>query len=459
MVKEKKTNMHAGHRARMKEKLASYGPRIFHTYELLEMLLYYAVPYKDTNPIAKRLLQRFSSLDGVLVASKEEIKDVEGIGEKAAELVFCLGKAGFDFCLKKKDAFCHTSHVLSLESLKNDGGLKNKPSYPKASPNDLEEYVKNSFDTTDAYEVKIFFFDGGMCPISVKEFKGVDYGSGAISCAKIVSVAKECGAKSVIAAHTHPYGPLFASEADLQTNKLLQEALLEEDIILCEHFVLSGKEIRSLMNFSFSLACNEESETREDTFDTNKVMFSLLRYTRKDPALTIKVLLEKYGSWFRAFEADTDSLAKTLGDDYKTAGFIKLILAIVRRRRTDAFKFGKRHSNGEILEYLASELFALENECVYLVTLDETGRVLSCDFSGEGDENYSNVFPSKMLSITKKHGSKSVILAHNHPGGSLIASEDDVISTRHLGQLFRQNGITLLKHYVFADFECREISI
>ena len=51
--------LHAGHRARMRRKFLSYGPRIFDTYELLEMLLYYAIPYKDTNPIAKRLLMEF----------------------------------------------------------------------------------------------------------------------------------------------------------------------------------------------------------------------------------------------------------------------------------------------------------------------------------------------------------------------------------------------------------------
>ena len=55
-------DIHKGHRARMRSKLESYGPRIFDTYELLEMLLYYVIPYRDTNPIAKRLLAAFGSL-------------------------------------------------------------------------------------------------------------------------------------------------------------------------------------------------------------------------------------------------------------------------------------------------------------------------------------------------------------------------------------------------------------
>ena len=51
--------MHVGHRGRMRDKLMTHGARIFDTYELLEMLLYYTIPYKDTNPIAKRLLSEF----------------------------------------------------------------------------------------------------------------------------------------------------------------------------------------------------------------------------------------------------------------------------------------------------------------------------------------------------------------------------------------------------------------
>ena len=51
--------IHAGHRSRMKHKLISHGQHIFDTYELLEMLLYYVIPYKDTNPISKNLLYAF----------------------------------------------------------------------------------------------------------------------------------------------------------------------------------------------------------------------------------------------------------------------------------------------------------------------------------------------------------------------------------------------------------------
>ena len=85
-------NIHVGHRQRMRSKLLIHGPRIFDTYELLEMLLYYVIPYKDTNPIAKLLLKRFSSLSGVFNAETEELTEVAGIGVRTAEYIRNLGE-------------------------------------------------------------------------------------------------------------------------------------------------------------------------------------------------------------------------------------------------------------------------------------------------------------------------------------------------------------------------------
>ena len=62
-------HIHDGHRERMRSKLIIHGQKVFDTYELLEMLLYYTIPYKDTNPISKRLLFTFGGLDGVLLCT------------------------------------------------------------------------------------------------------------------------------------------------------------------------------------------------------------------------------------------------------------------------------------------------------------------------------------------------------------------------------------------------------
>ena len=79
---------HAGHRKRMFARLAE-GTLCDHEY--LEMLLFYAIPRRNTNDIAHRLLARFGDLNGVLNASLQALQEIDGIGENAASLLVLLG--------------------------------------------------------------------------------------------------------------------------------------------------------------------------------------------------------------------------------------------------------------------------------------------------------------------------------------------------------------------------------
>lgn len=79
--------VHEGHRERLKKQYTEHGLEPFQDHQVLEMLLFYAIPRCDTNPIAHRLIERFGSLDGVFSASMEELTSVQGIGDRAAELI------------------------------------------------------------------------------------------------------------------------------------------------------------------------------------------------------------------------------------------------------------------------------------------------------------------------------------------------------------------------------------
>ena len=76
--------LHDGHRARKKEQFRQHGLDGFADHEVLELLLYYAIPRRDTNETAHRLLQKFGSLQNVFSAGTEELARVEGVGESAA---------------------------------------------------------------------------------------------------------------------------------------------------------------------------------------------------------------------------------------------------------------------------------------------------------------------------------------------------------------------------------------
>ncbi len=80
-------NIHKNHRHRLRERYAKEGAGSLEAHELLELLLFDVIPRYNTNPIAHRLLNRFGSLYDVLNAPFEELLEVKGIGERAAEYI------------------------------------------------------------------------------------------------------------------------------------------------------------------------------------------------------------------------------------------------------------------------------------------------------------------------------------------------------------------------------------
>jgi DNA repair protein RadC len=77
------TDLRAGHRQRLKERFAAGGAEALPDYELLELVLFTAIPRRDTKPVAKRLIERFGSFAEVVNAPPERLKEVKGIGEAA----------------------------------------------------------------------------------------------------------------------------------------------------------------------------------------------------------------------------------------------------------------------------------------------------------------------------------------------------------------------------------------
>lgn len=84
---EKIKSVHKGHRQRVRDKFLKHGLDSFTEFEVLEFLLYYSIPYKDTNEIAHRLIDKFGSLNAVLEAEYYDLMEVNGISENSASLI------------------------------------------------------------------------------------------------------------------------------------------------------------------------------------------------------------------------------------------------------------------------------------------------------------------------------------------------------------------------------------
>ena len=100
-MSEDQKNVHKGHRQRLKARFLRDGLDNFEEHQVLELLLFYAIPQRDTNPIAHKLLDKFGSLANVLDASPEELEKIEYVGDNAITL------------LKMVTAMCRSYQVSS----------------------------------------------------------------------------------------------------------------------------------------------------------------------------------------------------------------------------------------------------------------------------------------------------------------------------------------------------------
>lgn len=159
-------------------------------------------------------------------------------------------------------------------------------------------------------------------------------------------------------------------------------------------------------------------------------------------------LYRRFKTLERIICADFDDLREIVGE--RAATHIKLLARITARRRTENFKFGKRHTKAEIAEYLKGVFLGLSLENLYAVCLDSEGCVISCDLVAVGTVNAAGVIPRQLVEIAIKNNADSVILAHNHPGGNATPSNEDTSLTMSLTKVLSKAGIKLAGHFIIS---------
>ena len=215
----KNDGIHKGHRQRMKRKFLEHSARAFDTYELLEMLLYNVIPYKDTNPVSKNLLSAFGSLDGVFNASREELMTVEGIGKGVAD--FILSLSDFAGLLYDGDT---GSEKQSMSNFADAGS-----------------YFANFLSGSDDDQVAMMLLDSRMNLIDVKVLYHKKYASAGVRPEMFINYAIEKRATVALTAHNCRDATLFPSLGDIATTKMLGAALSNAGVQHLEHYLTAGK--------------------------------------------------------------------------------------------------------------------------------------------------------------------------------------------------------------------------
>ncbi|MBR7119787.1 MAG: RadC family protein [Lentisphaeria bacterium] len=212
-------SLNEGHRFRLRRRYGKVGADGFHDYELLELLLTYAIPRKDVKPIAKQLIIKFGSLSNVVGASIPELCSVDGIGEKSAILLNMI-----------RPLF-HMYYIHFLE--RTEMAMESDK---------MIEYIQMKYDKVENEECTIILFNSAGRLLETKTFTGNKEGV-FVDVRQMVVYATSRKTGYLTLVHNHPHGPLEFSDEDIVLTRNIEKALALFNIKLHDHILISDGEI------------------------------------------------------------------------------------------------------------------------------------------------------------------------------------------------------------------------
>ncbi len=213
--------VHDGHRERLRQRFLRHGLDSFDDHNVLELLLFYCLPRRDTNELAHHLLERFGSLAGVFDARYEELLKTEGIGENAALLLTLIPQIDRRYHIsKEKGARIQTSE-------------------------DAGRYLVERYRYTREEVVYLLCLDSKNRLIHCREVGRGSLNEANVSIRTIVETALGQNAAAVIISHNHVDGFALPSREDEITTARIQEALLPIGIKLVDHIIVCGDDFVS----------------------------------------------------------------------------------------------------------------------------------------------------------------------------------------------------------------------
>ena len=191
-------------------------------------------------------------------------------------------------------------------------------------------------------------------------------------------------------------------------------------------------------------------------FDEHQVLELLLFYCipRQDTNPIAHALLEHFGSLSQVMEAPPSELKKVAGMGETSATFLSLLNAFDRYYQVNrASSLVILNTLEQCGRYLMPFFYGRRNETVYLLCLDAKCKVLCCKEVGEGSVNSAAVPIRRVVEMALGANATSVVLAHNHPSGLAVPSNEDQLTTRQLAIALAAVDITLVDHMIMADDE------
>ena len=220
--------VHDGHRERLKARFLEHGIDSFNELNALELLLFYAIPRRDTNVIAHALLDRFGSLSGVFDASMTELTDVPGVGENTALLLQLVPQM-----MKKMEL----SRVSDMKTFRKSS--------------QVAQFLIPRFLGEREELVLLLCLDTRNNMLCCEVLNRGVVNAVDISVRRLVETALKHKASAVVLAHNHPDGVAMPSREDEAFTEKAMEALRLMGIRMMDHIIVAGKNYFSMRESGF----------------------------------------------------------------------------------------------------------------------------------------------------------------------------------------------------------------
>jgi DNA repair protein RadC len=211
-----------GHRNRARKKFFA-GTAIVADYELLELLLFHAIPRKDTRNTAKNLLERFGSLKNTIFADCAELKKILEIGDSSIILLAII-----------RELFnrIHLEQATKSVTISSSG--------------QVIEYYKNLLEFEKKEQFRVMFLNNKnkLLAEEVLQYGTVNHTT--IYLREIIQRALDLGASALIIVHNHPSGDPQPSRQDVIITKMIKDVTAKLDILLLDHLVIGKNDCRSM---------------------------------------------------------------------------------------------------------------------------------------------------------------------------------------------------------------------
>lgn len=209
-------SIHDGHRQRLMNKVLS-SPQTCYDHEILEALLFYAIPRKDTNALAHELINKFGGINNVFKASPNQLKEIKGVGDKIAAQIVLVGTIAKKLMSipDEKIILSNVEHIRQ-HLLKDFLGAR------------TESFIMVLLDKNFALKAKVVFTDDN--PTQVRA-----------DIPEIVQAIQIHRPTYAVIAHNHPSNRLEPSANDDFTTKKINLLCELHDVVLSDHIIFAGE--------------------------------------------------------------------------------------------------------------------------------------------------------------------------------------------------------------------------